>query len=117
MTRPPRELEERGQFPKRTRKRRRPSISKYLSVSNVKGLVSKALVVLLVAYVGVTVYHLSNGFDLPSAVVGGTRDARVLASCWRDMGVVKTFVERPAVWGKDPAVLDLPDCRTPWGDP
>ena len=39
MTRPPRELEERGQFPKRTRKRRRPSISKYLSVSNVKGLV------------------------------------------------------------------------------
>ena len=113
MRRPPRKLEERGQFPKRTRVWRRPSIAKYLSGRNVKGLVSKALVVLLLAYVGVTVYHLSNGFDLPSAVVGGTRDARVLASCWGDMGVVKEFVDRPAFFGKDPAVLDLPVCRTP----
>ena len=49
--------------------------------------------------------HLSNGFDFGSALVGGTRDARMLAACWQDMGLVQEFVERQAFLGSDSAVL------------
>ena len=68
-------------------------------------LVVMAVVSVLLAYVGVTLYHLSNGFDFGSALVGGTRDARMLAACWQDMGLVQEFVERQAFLGRDPAVL------------
>ena len=64
-----------------------------------------AVVTVLLAYVGVTLYHLSNGFDFGSALVRGTRDARMLAVCWQDMGLVQEFVERQSFLGRDPAVL------------
>ena len=70
-----------------------------------KGMVITAAVSVLIAYAGVTLYHLSNGFDFGSALIGGTRDARILAACWQDMGLVQEFVQRPAFLGSDPAAV------------
>ena len=104
--RPPLELTERHQQQHRNRppewQLRLPPVD---LVRLGKGLAVMAAVSVLLAYAGVTLYHLSNGFDFGSALVGGTRDARILVACWQDMGLVQEFVERPAFLGSDPAAV------------
>ena len=104
--RPPLELTERHQQRPRHRPPGwRPRIPTGYLAGLGLALVVMAVVSVLLAYVGVTLYHLSNGFDFGSALVGGTRDARMLATCWQDMGLVQEFVERQAFLGRDPAAV------------
>ena len=72
----------------------------------IQSLLSALVTVGVIAYIGVAVYHFSNGFDVPSALGGGLRDVRMLGECWREWGAVKEFIERePVLLGKDPVGL------------
>ena len=52
------------------------------------------LVLVALAYVGVTVFHLTNGFDIGSALVGGLKDARVAVQCIHNFEAIEAFVTR-----------------------
>ena len=56
---------------------------------------------LVVLYVLVTIYHLSQGFDFSDALKGPFLDVRAFFACWNDWGELGEFLTRPAVLGKD----------------
>ena len=68
---------------------------------------------LVVLYVILTIYHLSNGFDFGSALAGPFLDTRAFFMCWNDWGQLSEFISRPAVLGDDlgGVALDLGMCR------
>ncbi len=68
---------------------------------------------LVVLYVLLTIYHLSQGFDWGDALKGGFLDARAFLSCWNDWGELSDFISRPAVFGEDigGVALDLGICK------
>ena len=68
---------------------------------------------LVVLYVIVTVYHLSQGFGFGAALAGGFVDIRAFFVCWGEWGDLKDFLTRPAVGGDDigGVVLDFGTCR------
>lgn len=68
---------------------------------------------LVVLYILITVYHLSQGFGFGAALTGGFLDVRALFACWNDWGELKDFITRPAVGGQDVGgvALDLGMCR------
>ena len=55
----------------------------------------------LLVYAGLTVFHLSQGFDFGSALGGGIHDFRVVAVCFGEWGAVKEFIAREPFFGKD----------------
>ena len=55
----------------------------------------------LVIYVGLTVFHLTNGLSFADSLRGGFVDARVAVSCFGDWGTVKQFVDRETLLGAD----------------
>ena len=63
------------------------------------------LVILVVAYLGIGVFHYSNGLDVGGSLVGGVRDVRVLISCRDDVELVKAFVNRTGA--QDRAISEL----------
>ena len=66
------------------------------------GLVAKrAAVVALVVYVGLMVYHLSNGLNFGDSLRGPLLDVRVTAGCLGDWGAIEAFVTRETLWGVD----------------
>ena len=74
--------------------------------------------VALLIYAGLTVFHLTQGFDFTSALGGGIQDIRAMAVCFGEWGEMKEFMARPSILGKDPggAALNLAggECG-PWG--
>lgn len=68
---------------------------------------------LVVLYVILTIYHLSNGFDFGDALTGPFLDVRAFFMCWNDWGVLWEFISRPALLGEDIGglALDVGMCR------
>ena len=67
----------------------------------------------VVVYVLITLYHLSNGFDFGSALGAGFSDFRAVLVCFGEWGEMKEFITRPAVAGDDigGVALDLGLCQ------
>ncbi len=49
---------------------------------------------ILLAYIAVTVFHLTNGLTFGSALIGGFKDARVAIQCSNNPGTIQRFVGR-----------------------
>ena len=61
----------------------------------------QVVTVCVVIYVGLVVFHLTNGFDFTDALRGGFVDVGVTASCFGDWGTIKQFVDRETLFGMD----------------
>ena len=56
----------------------------------------RAMTAVLLIYVGLTVFHLMQGFSFGSALQGGIQDFRAAGACWGEWGEMKEFVVREA---------------------
>ena len=72
-----------------------------------RDLFGRVVIVALLIYVGLTVFHLTQGFDFTSALGGGIQDIRVVAVCFGEWGEMKEFIARDSFLGKDPGGLAL----------
>ena len=78
--------------------------TKRFSLSDLVGAVILAAVVV---YVGLTIFHLQQGFDFVSALGGGIQDVRVVGTCFGEWGQVQDFIARDPLLGKDVGRLAL----------
>ena len=67
----------------------------------------RVVAVALLIYVGLTVFHLTQGFDFTSALGGGIQDIRVVGVCFGEWSEMKEFIARDSFLGKDPGKLAL----------
>ena len=72
-----------------------------------KDVLGRVFIVLVLIYVGLTVFHLTQGFDFTSALGGGIQDIRVVGVCFGEWGEMKEFIARDSFLGKDPGRLAL----------
>lgn len=70
-------------------------------------VLGQVVVLVLLVYVALTVFHLTQGFDFTSALGGGIQDFRVVGVCFGEWGEMKEFVARDSFFGKDPGRLAL----------
>lgn len=59
------------------------------------------VVALILAYVGLFLVHLSQGFNFTSALGGGVQDFRIFAICFGEWGQMQEFVARDSMFGDD----------------
>lgn len=72
-------------------------------------MLGRVIIVALLAYVALTVFHLTQGFGFVSALGGGIQDIRAIAVCFGEWSEMKEFIARDSFLGRDPgrAALDL----------
>ena len=71
------------------------------------------VIAVAVVYALITIFHLSKGFNLDAALVGGLVDARAVAICWGEWEGLWEFFSRPSLSGRDigPIALEMGDCQ------
>ena len=76
----------------------------------------RAVVVVLLIYVALTIFHLTQGFDFASALGGGMQDVRAVGVCFGEWSEIKEFIARDSVFGKDVGklALDLSGGQCSW---
>ena len=55
----------------------------------------------LLIYAALTVFHLMQGFNLPSALGGVILDLRVVGMCFGEWGEMEEFIARDSYFGGD----------------